>query len=107
MFVEEIPANAKVSTVQPGLSVKVINLDWGNKSSVVLPSYLPSIQIRGLPAASHFHVFFFLSIPPSVLPLKHSTSLSAMFVYIRVPQIIPINARAPLFWVPGYHSFPK
>ena len=58
MFVEEIPANAKVNTVQPGLSVKVIYLDWGNKSSVVLPSYLPSIQIRGLPAASHFHVFF-------------------------------------------------
>ena len=107
MFVEEIPANAKVSTVQPGLSVKVINLDWGNKSSVVLPSYLPSIQIRGLPAASHFHVFFFLSIPPSVLPLKHSTSLSAMFVYMCVPPNNSHNARAPLFWVPGYHSFPK
>ena len=27
--------------------------------------------------------------------LKHSTSLSAMFVYIRVPPINPINARAP------------
>ena len=28
-------------------------------------------------------------------PLKHSTSLSAIFVYIRVPPINPINARAP------------
>ena len=54
-----------------------------------------------LPSASHFHVFF-LSIPTSVLlfwavltPLKHSTSLSAMFVYIHVPPNNPINARAP------------
>ena len=47
---------------------------------------------------------FFLSIPPSVLlfwavltPLKHSTSLSDMFVYICVPSNNkhPINARAP------------
>ena len=30
-------------------------------------------------------------------PLKHSTSLSAMFVYIRVPPNNPINARAPSF----------
>ena len=57
---------------------------------------------------------FIFSIPPSVLlfwavltPLKHSTSLSTLFVYMRVPPNNPINARAPLFWVPGYHSFPK
>ena len=30
-------------------------------------------------------------------PLKHSTSLSAMFVYIRVPKNNPVNARAPSF----------
>ena len=30
-------------------------------------------------------------------PLKHSTSLSAMFVYIRVPLNNPISARAPSF----------
>ena len=28
-------------------------------------------------------------------PLKHSTSLSAMFVYIQVPSNNPINVRAP------------
>ena len=28
-------------------------------------------------------------------PLKHSTSLSAMLVYIRLPPNSPINARAP------------
>ena len=45
---------------------------------------------------------FIFSIPPSVLLfwavltlLKRSTSLSAMFVYIRVPPDNPINARAP------------
>ena len=55
----------------------------------------------------HLHIFmffFFLSIPPSFLlfwavltPLKHSTPLSAMFVYIHVPPPPnnPINARAP------------
>ena len=44
---------------------------------------------------------FILSIPPSVLlfwavftPLKHSTPLSAMFVYIRVPPNNLINDRA-------------
>ena len=46
--------------------------------------------------------WFFLSIPPSVLlfwavltRLKHSTPLSAMFVYIHVPPNNPMNARAP------------
>ena len=57
---------------------------------------------------------FVLLIPPSVLlfwavwtPLKHFTSLSAMFVYIRVPPNNPIMKRARLVWVPGYHSSPK
>ena len=57
---------------------------------------------------------FLLLIPPSVLlfwavwtPLKHFTSLSAMFVYIRVPPNNPIMKRACLVWVPGYHSSPK
>ena len=57
---------------------------------------------------------FVLLIPPSVLlfwairtPLKHFTSLSAMFVYIRVPPNNPIMKRACLVWVPGYHSSPK
>ena len=47
-------------------------------------------------------LFFFLSIPPSVLlcwapltTLKHSTSLSAIFVYIRVPPNNPLTVRAP------------
>ena len=55
-----------------------------------------------LPSASHFYVFFFLSISPSVLLLsavliqmKHSSSLSAMFVYIGVSPNNLINARAP------------
>ena len=55
-----------------------------------------------LPSASHFYVFFFLSISRSVLLLsavliqmKHSSSLSAMFVYIRVSPNNLINARAP------------
>ena len=59
-------------------------------------------------------MFFSLSIPPSVLlfwavltPLKHSTSLSPCLFTFVFPQIIPKNARAPLFWVPGYHSFRK
>ena len=50
----------------------------------------------------HIFMFFFLSIPPSVLlywasltALKHSTSLSATFVYIRVPPNNPSNVRAP------------
>ena len=57
---------------------------------------------------------FVLLIPPSVLlfwavwtQLKHFTSLSAMFVYIRVPPNNPIMKRARLVWVPGYHSSPK
>ena len=57
---------------------------------------------------------FVLLIPPSVLlfwavrtPLKHFTSLSAMFVYICVPPNNPIMKRARLVWVPGYHSSPK
>ena len=56
--------------------------------------------------------FFFLSISPSVLLLsavliqmKHSSLLSAMFVYIRVSPNNLINAR--LVRVPGFHSFPK
>ena len=62
----------------------------------------------------HIFMFFFLSIPPFFLlfwavltPLKHSTSLSAMFVFIHVPPNNPINARAPIVRVPGNHSFPK
>ena len=61
-----------------------------------------SPQAHLLPSSSHFLVFFFLSIPPSFLkfwavltPQRYSTSLSAMFVYIRVPSNNPINARAP------------
>ena len=57
---------------------------------------------------------FVLLIPHSVLlfwavwtPLKHFTSLSAMFVYIRIPPNNPIMKRACLVWVPGYHSSPK
>ena len=38
--------------------------------------------------------------------LKHSTSLSAVFVYIRIPPNNPINAQVPSL-IPGYHSFPK
>ena len=62
---------------------------------------------RGKIASGTFSSFsftfscFFLSIPPSVLlfwavftPLKHSTPLSAMFVYIRVPPNNLINERA-------------
>ena len=50
----------------------------------------------------HIFMLFCLLIPPSVLLfwavltlLKHSFSLSAMFVYIRVPQNDPINVRVP------------
>ena len=50
----------------------------------------------------HIFMFFFLSIPPSFLlfwavltPLKHSTPLSAMFVYIHPLPHNLINARAP------------
>ena len=50
----------------------------------------------------HIFMFFFLSIPPSFLlfwavliPLKHSTPFSAMFVYIHLPPNNLINARAP------------
>ena len=57
---------------------------------------------------------FVLLIPPSDLPfwavwtpLKRFTSLSAMFVYIRIPPNNPIMKRAYLVWVPGYHSSPK
>ena len=43
-----------------------------------------------LPSASHFHVFFFFQVhlPFCYFELFHTTSLSAMFVYVRVPQII-------------------
>ena len=50
----------------------------------------------------HIFMLFPLSIPPSFLlfwvvltPLKHSTWLSAMFVYIHVPPNKFINAQAP------------
>ena len=52
-------------------------------------------------SAAHFMLFCLL-IPPSVLLfwavltlLKHSFSLSAIFVYIRVPQNDPITVRVP------------
>ena len=56
------------------------------------------------PGILQLHVFmlFCLLIPPSVLLfwavltlLKHSSSLSAMLVYIHVPQNYPINVRLP------------
>ena len=57
---------------------------------------------RGKIPFSFTYLFFFLSIPPSVLlywapltTLKHSTSLSAIFVYIRVPPNNPLTVRAP------------
>ena len=57
----------------------------------------------GTSSASHIHVFFLL-ITPSILlfwavltPLKHSTLLSAMFVYIHVLPNNPINACVPSF----------
>ena len=65
MFVEEIPANAKVSTVQPGLSVKVIYLDLVNKCSASLVSAFGSNSWSSL--SFTFSCLYFLSIPPSVL----------------------------------------
>ena len=43
-----------------------------------------------LPSASHFHVFFFFQVHLRFcyFELFHTTSLSAMFVYVHVPQII-------------------
>ena len=43
---------------------------------------------KHLPSASHFHVFFSYQVhlPFCYFELFHTTSLSAMFVYIRVPQ---------------------
>ena len=64
------------------------------------------VEVINLPGTSSFSFtfssFFYLSIPPSFLlfwavltSLKHSTPLSAMFVYIYVPPNNLINARAP------------
>ena len=57
-------------------------------------------QAHLLPSASHIHVFSFNStfrfaILSCSTPPKHSISLLAIFVYIRVLPNNPINARAP------------
>ena len=59
---------------------------------------------RGKIAHDTYSVSFFFSIPLSPLlfwavltPLEISTSLSDMFVHIRVPPNNPTNARAPSF----------
>ena len=60
-----------------------------------------SFQAHSLPSAVHYHVQFRLPFCNVLLfwavltPLKHSTSHSAMFVYIRVPPNNPIDAGAP------------
>ena len=83
---------------------------------ILLSSFF--LEVKSPKATSSFFSFtfscFVLLIPPSVLlfwvvwtPPKHFTSLSAMFVYIRVPPNNPIMKRACLVWVPGYHSSPK
>ena len=83
---------------------------------ILLSSFF--LEVKSPKATSSFFSFtfscFVLLIPPSVLlfwvvwtPPKHFSSLSAMFVYIRVPPNNPIMKRACLVWVPGYHSSPK
>ena len=82
-----------------------------NSDSILLSGFsqgVESPQAHLLPSASRFYVFFFFQfhLPFCYFELfKHSTSLSAMFVYIRVSPYDPINARAPSLG--RYHSFQK
>ena len=78
-----------------------------NYDSTQICFLLVFLEVKIAPDTSFFSftfLCFFCSIPPSaavlifcavLTPLKHSTSLSAMFVYIHVPPNNPINARAP------------